>query len=96
LEDTMSTDPTSVVADWTDALNKHDIEAALAYVSDDCVFTNVGTGQHAEGRDAMRDEYAGLFASWSDMRIDITNLFAADGHCAKEWINDDARLAGRA
>jgi steroid delta-isomerase-like uncharacterized protein len=76
----------SVVIDWTDALSKHDPDAALEYVSDDCRFTNIGTGREATGRSAMRAEYAGLFALWSDLRIDITNLFVADPNFAKEWV----------
>jgi steroid delta-isomerase-like uncharacterized protein len=82
----MNTDTRTIVIEWTDAINKHDPDAALEFVSDQCEFTNIGTGRHSTGRTAVREEYAGLFARWSDLHIDITNLFVANGQFAKEWI----------
>jgi steroid delta-isomerase-like uncharacterized protein len=81
----MSTDPKSVVMDWTDALNRHDPGAAAQYFSDDCVFTNVGTGQYAEGRPAARDEFAALLARWSDVHVDTIDILVNNGRFAKEW-----------
>ena len=48
----MSIDPKALVLGWTDALNRGDADAAAAYVTEDCVLTNVGTGQRLVGRDA--------------------------------------------
>ena len=81
----MSTDPKSVVMDWTATLNRHDPDAAATYVSDDCVFTNVGTGRHAEGRPAVRNEFAALLARWSDVHIDTINILVDGGRFTKEW-----------
>ena len=81
----MSTDPKSVVMDWTNAVNRHDPDAAAAYVSDDCVFTNVGTGGHAEGRSAVREEFAALHARWSDVHVETINILVDGGRFTKEW-----------
>ena len=81
----MNTDPKSVVMDWTDAVNRHDPDAAAQYFSDDCVFTNVGTGRHAEGRPAVREEFAALLTRWSDVHVETINILINDGRFTKEW-----------
>jgi ketosteroid isomerase-like protein len=47
-EKTMSIDPKALVLGWTDALNRGDADAAAAYVTEDCVLTNIGTGYAAQ------------------------------------------------
>ena len=81
----MNTDPKSVVMDWTDAVNRHDPDAAAQYFSDNCVFTNVGTGRHAEGRPAVREEFAALLTRWSDVHVETINILINDGRFTKEW-----------
>jgi steroid delta-isomerase-like uncharacterized protein len=86
-EKTMSIDPKALVLGWTDALNRGDADAAAAYVTEDCVFTNIGTGQRLVGRDAAREDFVALIAMYSEMRIEKTTfLSTADGHYATEWI----------
>ena len=58
---------------WLDALNAHDVEAVLACFTEDVVFTDVGTGQVARGRNELRAMTQGLFATFSDLRIERTS-----------------------
>jgi len=82
----MSTDPTSVVKDWTDAMNRHDADAALTYLSNDSDFSNTGTGQRFVGVAENRVHYDDLFTVWPDVHFEIVKLFGAGEYYAKEWI----------
>lgn len=82
----MSTDLKTLVQDWTECFNRHDADAVAAYHSEDFVFTNVGNGRSLVGREAMREDVAALFAMWSEIYIEITNLIVADDQWTKEWI----------
>lgn len=83
----MSNDPKALVLDWTEALNRRDADAAVAYLTEDCVLVNIGTGQRTVGREAIREDHLALFAMYSDMRIEKTTfLSTGDGHYATEWI----------
>ena len=82
----MNTDPTSVVRAWTDALTRHDAEAALAYIGDDSVFTNTGTGQRFIGVAENRAHYVDLFAVWPDVHFETIKLFGSGEYFVKEWI----------
>jgi ketosteroid isomerase-like protein len=50
----MSSDAASVNLHWTEAFDRHDPDAYARLFSDDCVFTNVGTGRRLVGRAAAR------------------------------------------
>ena len=82
----MSTDPTSVVKDWTDAINRHDTDAAVTYLSNDSVFSNTGSGQRFVGVAENRVHYDELFTVWPDVRFEIVKLFSAGEYYVKEWI----------
>lgn len=82
----MTKDTTTVVREWTAALNAHDPDAAADYYADDCVFENYGSGRRFEGRQAMRDDVAGLFDRFVDLHIEITHLCTSDTRFAKEWV----------
>lgn len=81
------TDVKVIVMGWTEALNRHDPDAAAAYWSEDGVFTNMGTGQRVTGRDAIRDDHAASLAMWSEARWEKTSfLVGENGAFADEWI----------
>lgn len=83
---TTSTDTQSVVREWTDALNRHDPDAALEFIAEQCIFHNYGAGQRQEGRDAVLTDFVELFARWSDVRIDTVRLLVDGDHYAKQWV----------
>ena len=51
----------SVVEAWTDVLNRHDADAAAAWISDDLVFTNTGNGQRFIGAAVEPEALHGAF-----------------------------------
>jgi steroid delta-isomerase-like uncharacterized protein len=78
--------PLAALTTWTDALNRHDADGAAACFAPDAVFTAHGSGEHAEGRDAIRAMTVGLLHMYSDLRIDKTSMLADGDRYAAEWI----------
>jgi steroid delta-isomerase-like uncharacterized protein len=85
LEDEMSTAPKPAVMAWINGFNEHDPDAVARCFSAGCVFTDAGTGQHVEGRQAMREHIVGFLAMFTDLRVELTNFLAAEGQFADEW-----------
>lgn len=83
---TTSTDTGTVVREWTEALSRHDPDAALEFIAEDCIFINYGAGERQEGRAEMRAHFVELFVRSSDMQFEITRLFADGDYFAKQWI----------
>jgi steroid delta-isomerase-like uncharacterized protein len=82
----MSTDIKTVVLDWTDAINRHDPDAAAAFYAPDADFTDAGTGQRAQGRDAIRDAFKAFLAMSTDLAIEKTNMLSDGTWFATEWV----------
>ena len=70
---------------WLDALNAHDVEGVLACFTEDAVFTEVGTGQVARGRDELRAMTQGFFATFSDLHIERTSAVTDGTMLAHEF-----------
>lgn len=70
-------------AAWAD----HDLDAALALVTDDCVFDATGPapdGTRAEGREAIRAAWGPIFADTAS-RFDAEETFAAGDRVVQRW-----------
>jgi steroid delta-isomerase-like uncharacterized protein len=76
----------AVVQAWTDALNRHDADAALAWISDDHVFINTGNGQRFIGAAENRKHYTELFELWPEVHFETVKLFGSGEYFVKEWI----------
>ncbi len=61
---------TDTLAAFSDAWNRHDIDALMSFMSDDCVFQTaagpLACGARHEGRDAVRQAFAQAWASFPD------------------------------
>jgi steroid delta-isomerase-like uncharacterized protein len=82
----MSTDVKSVVLDWTQAMDRHDPDAFAAFLDENCVFTNGGTGKRYRGREAWRQELIELLEGWSDLHINVTSLLIDGDSYSQEWV----------
>lgn len=55
---------------FTDAWNRHDIDALMSFMTDDCVFQSasgpLACGTRHQGRDAVREAFAQAWASFPD------------------------------
>lgn len=76
--------------DLFDAFNRHDADAAMSFMTDDVVFETLGGaevhGTRIEGRDAVRDAFAGVWASFFDAHWETTNHTVTGDLGVSEWI----------
>ena len=75
-----------VVEAWTAALNRHDADAAASCMALDVVFTDLGTDQRCEGRDAYRRMAVGFLSMFSDLAVEKSSTLCDGLDYAVEWI----------
>jgi ketosteroid isomerase-like protein len=61
------TEPTAVVGAFNDAINRRDLDALAALMTDDHRFTDA-TGGHVDAKAACVDAWRGFFTSFPDYR----------------------------
>ncbi len=72
---------------FNDAWNRHDLEAALALVSDDCVFDATGPapdGTRFVGKSAIRDVWAAIITD-PHSRFSVEDSFVAGDRLVQLW-----------
>jgi ketosteroid isomerase-like protein len=79
--------PLEVVEQFGAAWTAHDLDAALALVTDDCVFdgTTPPDGTRAAGKDEIRPAWQAVFDDPSS-RFDAEDTFAAGDRVVQMWI----------
>jgi ketosteroid isomerase-like protein len=86
-------DPTTaatlaVVGAFNDALNRHDVDAVMTAMTDDCVFENTfpaPDGEQYEGQAAVRGFWERLFAGSPHAHFDLEELFATGDRAVQRW-----------
>jgi steroid delta-isomerase-like uncharacterized protein len=68
-------DAAQLVRDEIGDLSRGDLEAVLAYYTDDVFFHDVST-EPCRGKEAMRDFMAVFYQAFPDLRIEIRNVVA--------------------
>jgi len=75
---------------FADAYNRHDVDAIMAHMTDDCVFISFFgpevCGEKFVGRDKVRQRVAAGLADFPDARWDIIAHFASGDRGVSEWI----------
>ncbi len=86
---------------FAEAWNRHDVDALMTFMSEDCVFeASAGPdvcGSRYAGRDAVRAGYAEVFATFPDARWNGARHFVSGDRGVSEWTftgtrGDGARL----
>src|SRR5205085_5817346 len=70
------------------AFNRHDVDAVMAAMTDDCVFESTyppPDGRRFEGQEAVRAARAVLFRSSPDATFETEALFVVDDRCTARW-----------
>ena len=71
-----------LLADFSDAWNRHDIDALMSFMHDDCVFQTAGgneaCGTRHVGRDAVRQAFAAAWATVTDAQW-VNGRHSVDG-----------------
>jgi steroid delta-isomerase-like uncharacterized protein len=81
------------------AWNRHDLDALMSMMTDDCVFqASAGPdvdGERSEGRQAVRAAYAAVFAAFPDAQWSNARHFIAGNRGVSEWTFSGTPTTGR-
>jgi ketosteroid isomerase-like protein len=78
-----------VVQRFNDAFNRHDVDAVMRLMSDDCAFENTRPqpdGERLEGQNRVRAFWEQFFARSPDAHFDTEEIFAAGDRCVVRWV----------
>jgi ketosteroid isomerase-like protein len=81
-------DALAVVNAFNAAFNRHDVDAIMALMTDDCVFENTRPapdGTRYEGQAAVRAFWEQFFARSPQARFEFEDMFAAGNRCVVSW-----------
>jgi ketosteroid isomerase-like protein len=74
---------------FNDAFNRHDIDAVMAAMTDDCVFENTlppPDGERHEGQAAVRAFWEDFFASSPQASLETEEIFACGDRGVVRWL----------
>jgi len=85
-----SVDPLDVVDRFNAAFNRQDLDAAMAFMTDECLFedTTPPDGIRHEGTAAVRDAWARLFAAAPQAQFAAEESIALGDHVVVCWRYD--------
>jgi steroid delta-isomerase-like uncharacterized protein len=83
---------------FADAWNRHDLDALMSMMTDDCIFeASAGpdvNGQRSEGQRAVRAAYADVFETFPDAHWGNARHFVAGDRSVSEWTFTGSRKDG--
>lgn len=94
-----SAEPGAIVAEFHAALNRHDVAAMMAALTDDCVFENTyppPDGTRYTGSLAVQAFWEAFFRTSPHAVIEIEEVFAAGDRCVMRWVYHWIELDGTA
>jgi len=87
-----------VLVSFCDAFNRHDLDALMAHMTEDCVFdASAGSEQQGRryiGREAVRAGFAEVFANFPDSQWEEGRHVVAGDRGVSEWVFRGTRLDG--
>jgi ketosteroid isomerase-like protein len=90
---------TAVIERFNDALNRHDVDAVMALMTEDCVFENTyppPDGTRYEGQAAVRGFWEEMLRSSTDARFTTEELVATGDRATVRWRYDYTSVDGLA
>jgi len=78
----------AVIHRFNDAFNRHDVDAVMALMTDDCIFDNTRPPPDDErivGQAAVRAFWVEFFRRSPQARFETEEIFAAGDRCVVRW-----------
>ncbi len=79
----------TAVENFNSAFNRHDVNAVMAAMTEDCVFENTSPapdGARVDGAPKVRAYWEKFFAANPDAFFEAEEIFAAGDRCVVRWI----------
>ena len=77
-----------VINQFNDAFNRHDVQAVMALMTEDCIFENTypsPDGERFEGQEAVRQYWQEFFGSSPNALFQTEELFVHENRCVVRW-----------
>src|SRR5689334_24011399 len=84
----MASGASAVVERFNEAFNRHDVDAIMAHMTDDCVFENTRPapdGSRIEGHEAVRAFWVDFFRRSGQAHFEAEEVFEAGDRCVVRW-----------
>jgi ketosteroid isomerase-like protein len=77
----------AAVDTFNEAFNRHDVDAVMAAMTDDCVFESTAPpfGERHEGQAAVRAAWEGFFGSTPTAHFDAEDVITTGDRCVVQW-----------
>ena len=88
-EDAVTAATIAAVERFNDAFGRHDVDAVMAAMMEDCVFENTRPapdGERVEGQVAVRRVWTEFFQRSPSAVFESEEMFAAGDRCVVRWI----------
>ena len=78
----------AVIERFNEAFNRHDVDAVMGLMTDDCAFDNTTPpdGERYEGQEAVRGFWDSFFAASPGAIFETEELFASGDRCVVRWL----------
>ena len=79
----------AVVEAFNEVFNRHDVDAIMLAMTEDCVFEGTGPtsdGQRFKGQEAVRAVWERLFGASPQTHFETEDIFAHGDRCVGRWI----------
>jgi len=72
---------------FNEAFNRHDVDAVMAAMTDDCVFESTAppNGERHEGQAAVRAAWEAFFTASPSAHFDAEDVIATGDRCVVQW-----------
>ena len=67
------------------AWNAHDVDTIASFHREDCIKEDVALGTSTRGKEEMNALHHRVFASFPDLKVELTSCFHTDEWVASEW-----------
>ena len=88
-EDNLTKETLATIQRFNEAFNRHDVDAVMAAMTDDCVFENTSPspdGERYSGQAAVRAFWEQFFGSSPHAKFETEDIFAGGDRCVVRWL----------